>query len=229
MNSERDPKPRQLNNCEKHHLREKLSVAIAERRHHDQVYLHAFVGGFVILGIYLVAFDGVMKRAYSAHNTHSFVFWGSLVLGAALAAVVYWHIVDQRNKRDICGKIADRVNMILIDGELEATELDNELRQSVQAEIKANLKEPQLPQKPKGTWQWVYVGVYIGMVILLLVILAVAHCPAAAYQTEEPSVTNDAEKCVKDQTLQDSAGIGITVTGMEEGEEKQARQDWSGI
>ena len=204
---------------QRQHLRDKLSAAVAERRHHDQIYLQTFVGGMLILGIYLVALDGAMTREYSSYTMQCLGFGLAILLGCALAVVVYWHIVDQRLKRDICGGIADRVNKILADGRLESTELAAEMSRSVIEERNLGFKKPQFPMKPRDRWEWAYLVIYILMVGLLLTILILAYRPVAQCQADKPPVTTEAEESAKDENRQGSVGIRITMTGEAEADD----------
>ena len=221
MSSSRGSGPVELEDKQRQHLRDKLSAAIAERRHHDQPALQTAVGGMLILGIYLVALDSALTREQNSYTIQRFGFVLVISLGCALAAAVYWQIVDQRLKRDVCGEIADHVNGILADGRLDETELADEMSRSVIREKESRLRGRRLPMKPRCPSESVYLGMYVVMVILAFAILFLAYWPAAQRQAEESSVI--AEK------HHDSVEIAITMTGIGGDADAYAQHDPAGI
>ena len=216
MSSDENSRRVQLTPEQRQQLHDKMSVAIAERRHHDQIYQQSFVGGFVILGIYVVALDGVMARKYESAAWEWVVFGGVLLMGCALATLFYWYVASQRDRRDICTRIVSRVETILSSKEIEAQRLTNELAQTVITEEVVNSRGPMALSRPETPWDSRYLWYYLLGVGAVLLLLASAYWPAAQYQAEEPPVTTEVERCVEEESRQNSAGIRITMTGRTE-------------
>lgn len=164
------PDREQLNSELREYLRHKLSTAIGERRHHEHLYTQSFVGGMVILGIYLVGFDTVVTRQASGCSKHA-VLASALVLGFALAGLFYWHALAQHDKRTNCAAIIKRLEGILARDSSTEAERNTEIEQGVIEE--KELKNTKLKEllTPKSRWQWIYVI----MVTITLVVLAFAY------------------------------------------------------